>query len=236
MAKIYSARDIAVLALRNVGVVAAQDTSAPENQVLVALDFLDMLLSEKSGASRLWFFVPQELTFTYPADADSCNVTTLLGANNGLDMVRFAYEDDTDREVRLLRRDEFDAYRNGGLAPSVPGRSLYIASDGDDTYTAYLRTVPAQDIVIRLTGQQLSPSVSGAVASSTQIAHGFERAWQRWMVNQLSTDIGNGPCARLPESRLSVYRGTAEQSWNDLQAYRAGGQRKAARFTRAWSP
>lgn len=233
MAKLFSAREIASLALRNVGVIGPQDTSAPEQKLLVALQYLDLYLGEVSGSERLWFFVPQELSFTYPAEAESVDLTALLGANN-LDMVRYAYINETDEEITLVRRDEFDRFQHGGSYPLTPGRFMYIATEGDDTYTAYLRTVPAQAVTIRLMGQKLSPSVSNAVQSSSEAAHGFERAWQFWMVNRLSSIIGNGPLARLPESRLDTYRAEAQNSWDRLKAYRSGGQRKAGRFTKSW--
>ena len=142
MAYLFNAREIAVLALRKVGSVAPQDTAAPDGILGVALDHLDLILSERSGTTRLWFLSPQELTFSYTADAESVNLTSLLGANNALDMVRAAYDDDTDEEITLLRRAEFDIIKNGGALEFTSGRTLFIAPDGDGTYTAYLRPVP----------------------------------------------------------------------------------------------
>lgn len=235
MSKLFSAREIGVLALRKIGVVSALETSANEGKLLVALQQLDLILSEKSGTTRLWNFVPQELTFSYTADAESVNITSLLGANNTLDMFKAAYNDDTDDEITLLRRDEFDLYKNGGLFPFITGRVLYVASDGDDTYSAYLRPVPTEAITIRITGQRFSPSVSDATSSSSNLAHGFEKPWQRWMVYALAADIGDGPLARIPETRLADWRGIAHESWVKVNAYRGGGQRKYARFTRAYN-
>lgn len=235
MAKLFTAREIATLALRNIGVVSNVETSAPEGKLLIALELLDVILSEKAGTTRIWSLVPQELTFTYTADAESVNITALLGANNSLDVFRHAYDDDTDDEILLVRRQDFDDSKNSGLFPFTAGRILYVASDGDDTYTAYMRPVPTTALTVRITGQRFSPTVSAAAGSSAGLAHGFERAWQRWMVNALSADAGNGPLARLPKDRLDDYRGLAQQSWIDLNSYRGGGQRPAARFTKAWT-
>jgi len=235
MAKLFSAREICTLAMRLAGVVAPQDTAAAESNTLVALSYLDLILGEKSGTTRLWFLVPVDLTFTYTADADSVDISALLGSNNRIDMLRAAYNADTDDEIALLRREDFDKIRNGGTFPFAPGRKLYVASDGDDTYTAYMRPVPTEALSVRVTGNKLSTTVTAATGSSSNLAHGFETAWQRWMIYALAADIGNGPLARLPTDRVETFLGIAETSWVKLNRYRGGGQRKAARFTRAWA-
>lgn len=235
MAKLFNAREICTLALRRIGVVAKDDSSVADAILLTALQHLDMLLAEKAGTTRLWFLSPQELTFTYAADSESVDISSLLGANNRLDMLRAAYDDDTDDEITLLRRAEFDIIKNGGALDYTSGRTLFVAPDGDDTYTAYLRPVPTTALSIRVTGTKLSPSVSLATQSSATMAHGFETAWQRWMVYALAADIGDGPLARLPEERLNRWVAIAGNSWVELNSTRGGGQRKAVRFTRPWT-
>lgn len=222
------------MALRKCGVVAKDETSAPDGILLVALQHLDILLSETAGTTRLWFLSPQALTFTYAAASASVDISSLLGANNRLDMLRAAYDDDTDDEITLLRRAEFDSIKNGGALPYGSSRTLFVAPDGDDTYTAYLRPIPTTALTIRVTGTKLSPSTSLASGSSTNMAHGFETAWQRWMVNMLASEIGDGPVARLPEERLNRWVALARESWVALNSNRGGGQRKAVRFTRAY--
>lgn len=234
MAKLFSAREIGVLALRKIGLVPGQDSSAPEGKLQIALQYLDMLLTEKAGTTRLWFFTPQSATFTYPAMAPSVDITSLLGPNNKLDFYRHAYIDTTDEEITLLRRDQFDEHDNSGLFPFITSRALYVATDGDDTYTAFMRPLPFTNIVVRVTGQKFSPTVAQTTNSSSEQAHGFEVAWQRWMVNALSVDIGDGPLARMPEDRLATWEAKAQLSWNQLNSYRGGGQRDQRRFTRAW--
>lgn len=235
MAKLFNAREICVLSLRKIGAVAQQDASTPAGGLIdIALQHLDLILAEKSGTTRLWFLSPQELTFNYAKDSESVDMSSLVGANNRLDMVRAAYNDDTDDEITLLTRDQFNIIKNGGALDFASGRTLYIGPDGDDTYTAYLRPVPTEDITIRVTGTKLAPSVALATGTSSTAAHGFETAWQRWMVNALAADIGDGPIARLPEQRLDRWVAIADAAWVKLNSYRGGGERKAVRFTRAW--
>lgn len=234
MATLFSAREIATLALRKAGIVSPQDTAASEDKLLIALKFLDTILSEKSGSGRLWFLVPQSLTFSYTADAASVDITSLLGSTR-IDMFRAAYNDDTDDEITLLREADFQTIKNGGALPFTSGRNLYIASDGDGTYTAYMLPAPTAALTVRITGQTLTPAVAGATQSSSELAHGFEMSWQRWMIHALAHDVGDGPLARLPEERLNRFMGIANESWAKLNGYRSGGQRKAVRFTRAWT-
>lgn len=236
MAKLFSAREIGVLALRKIGVVASQDTSADEGRLAIALQYLDLLLSEKAGTTRFWQLVPQAATFTYTADADSVDITSLMGSANVIDVFRAAYNDDTDDEIALLSREEWDLHKSGGLFPFKSSRALYIASDGDETYTAYMLPVPTLALTVRITGQKFSPTVTAATSSTSTsaLAHGLDRSFQRWMVNALAVDIGDGPLARMPEDRLNSWRGVAQQSWARVNGYRGGGQRKQARFTRAW--
>lgn len=233
MAALYTARDIAVLALRMIGVVAPQDSEASEGKILIALQILDLILAEKAGTTRFWFMTPQNATFNYAANSTSVDLTGLLGSNK-LDFVRYAYNDDTSDPITLLRRDEYDLFKQG-LFPFITGRALYIATDGDDTYTAYLLPTPTSAVTIRLTGNKFSTSVSAAVRSSSDVPHGFEVAWQRWMVHALAADAGNGPLARIPEERLSRWSRIADNSFAILNSYRGGGQRSQARYTRAWT-
>lgn len=214
------------------GVVAPQETEAPEGKVLIALQILDMILAEKAGTSRFTFLTPQHATFTYAANADSVDVTSLLGANK-LDFVRAAYNDDTSDEITLLRRDEWDLFQNG-LYCFGTARALYIADNNVDTYTAFLLPKPTVDFKIRLTGNKFPNDVAKATKSASDVSHGFGVAWQRWMTYALAIDCGSGPLARLPEDRLNDWRVQAQLSWIALQAYRGGGQRKRGRFTRAY--
>lgn len=237
MAKLFSAREICALALKKIGVISAQDTAASEGSILTALQHLDLLLGEKTATSRFWSLVPQASTFTYPADAESCDISSLMGTGNALDIFMHAYLDDTDDEITLLTREEFDLYKNSGLFPFRTSRVLYVQTDsGDQSFTAYLRPVPTAAIEIRVTGQKLSPTVSAAAGSTANLAHGMETGLQRWMVFALSCDLGDGPLARLPEDRLDRWRGTAEESWAQFNSYRGGGQRSQRRFTRSWNP
>lgn len=231
MAKLFSAREIATLAMRKIGAVNKLDTAAPEGQLQVALNYLDTLLAEKAGTTRVWALVPQQLTFSYTASASSVNITSLLGDGGQLDTFRHAYDNDTDEEIGLMTRAEFEQHNESDSSP-FSGSALYIASDGDDTYTAYLRPIPTVAKTIRITGQRFSTSVA-ASTSSSNLAHGFERAWQRWMINALSTEIGDGPLARLPEERLLRFERLATSSWDTLTT-RRNGQKSYARFTKAW--
>lgn len=232
MARLFTSREIATLAMRKCGVIPYQDTAADDQKTAIALSFLDLMLSEKSSTTRLWSLVAQGATFTYTADADSVDITALLGSNR-LDIYRYAYVDDTDEPITLIMRDDFDKIKNSGNFPFAPGRTLYIATDGDDTYTAYLRPVPTTALLIRITGQSFSPTVSLA-NKNTDVDHDLERAFQRWMVTQLACDIGDGPLARLPQERLLKWQGEADLSWAKVNNYRGGGQRPRSRFTRSW--
>lgn len=235
MAKLFSAREIATLALRKIGVVSGLDTASSEGKVQIALQHLDLILAHKAGTSRIWSLVPQSATFSYTADAESVNVTSLLGSGNQLDLFRHAYNDDTDQEITLLRRAEFDQYRSAGTNPYPSGDVLYIAGDGDDSYTAYLRPVPTAAKTIRITGQRFSATVSAASNSNSAVAHGFDTAFQLWMVSALAYITGDGPLARMPEDRLARFNEDAARYWIELTSRRGLGQTKAARFTRAWT-
>lgn len=233
MAKLFTAREIAVLALRKCGVVAPQDTSAPEAKVLTALQYLDMLLAEVVGTTRVWNFVPNDLVFTYPANESSADITALLGGTAQIDIFREAYVDSTDAPIRLLLRDEWDLFQHGS-SPFPEARMLFITPDGDGSHTAYLRSVPTTDLDIRLTGMRFSPTVTNASQGNQSVAHSFDAAWQRWMVNKLSADIGDGPCARVDQFRLKEWRDQAAESFDVLNANRGQGNVKKARFVRPY--
>lgn len=233
MSTLFSAREVCDLALRKIGYLSANDVSASEQVTLTALKFLDVLLGNASGTTRLWFFIPADVFVTWPAGQTSINLTAALNGA-AFDFVKSAWNDDTTEEYPLVRRDFYEAYRTNNDYPVASSRFIYIeeSDDGQRLLTAYMACPPSQDLHLRLVGQRLAPSVATATKDKTGFDHGFEAPWQLWMIVALAAIIGDGPIAKLPEGRIQTFNKNAHALWAKLESMRSAEQIKRVRFTR----
>ena len=72
---------------------------------------------------------------------------------------------------------------------------------------------------IDFTYQRYADSVMGDQANTDQSgnrSHGFGPEWQRFLVNSLAADCGNGPVRRIPRADITDMRQLAQQSLSNL--------------------
>ncbi len=127
------------------------------------------------------------------------------------------------REIPLVNRDVFKRVHN----PPETGHPHMAFIDRLATPTLQLYpTILATDgglYILQLDVQTYAPNVAPAGVTGTQpqasIQHNFRQGWQRWLVCQLSHDLGAGPITKLPEASLNRFGKMAEVSKTALLAF-----------------
>lgn len=125
--------------------------------------------------------------------------------------------------VPLVQRDVFLRARN----PEEYGRPRMIYIDRVPDSQFYLHPFPAptdtQLYIIELDVQTYAPNVAPAGVTGTQpqaeVLTNFRQAWQRYLVAQLSHDLGAGPIFKLPEPSLNRFGAMAAAAKERLLAF-----------------
>lgn len=127
------------------------------------------------------------------------------------------------REVPLLHRDRWKeihrpnefGHPRAAFIDRLPAPALEI-----------FPTPPATDnglYIFQLDVQTYAPNVAPAGVTGTQpqasVQHNFRQAWQRYLVAQLSHDLGSGPITKLPEASLNRFGKMAMTSKTALDAF-----------------
>lgn len=213
--KLFSARELAEFALQKISAFTTMDASAEPRDLDRTLGWMELTISDLHGRERLQWLIPQTIEFDLEVDTPSYLLSDIAGtAFPGL---RIAYpisakarvNDGTETKVDIIRRDAYEEVSPKDTS-GVPNQ-IYIDRTTDDP-TIYVTPVPSQSEVtttIRLLVQTYAPSVLGANADSQQagnVMHGFDRAWQLWLVNATALQIGNGPVRQCTQAKLRDLR------------------------------
>jgi hypothetical protein len=220
MSTIFTSNQICEMALRKIGVFAINDESADAYHVAVALDWLDLNMSELSGVERCWWLVPETISIPLTAEVADYDILSVLGAAAPDDGIQFPYAAAINNggggitPLTINRRDEWDVIS----APGTSGTPTDIYIDRQSSPTMQTYPVLGAGVTgysVDLTFQTFAPSV-GSVKNK---AHGLRAAWQRWAIIQLAADIGAGPVKSLPTARINQYRKEAEIARELLLAF-----------------
>jgi hypothetical protein len=229
MSAVLSAVAICERALRAIGAFPITDSAADGEQLREAMTWLDLIMAEEAGSTKLWFLIPATISLTLTNGTSSYPLNTALGANLPLDQIQFPveallqYPDGKTHPLPIVHRDQFQAIED--KAATGPPRLIYIDRLPSPTLTTW-PTPPATDPntwIIQLDVQTYAPNVAPAGATGTQpqgsIQTGFRQAWQRWLVAQLSHDLGAGAIFKIPETSLNRFGKMASLSKTALEAF-----------------
>lgn len=125
--------------------------------------------------------------------------------------------------IRIVTRDEFMASH----APDRTGRPEMVYIDRLPDNQIYFHPYPSatdpQLRILDLDVQTYAPNVAPAGVTGTQpqgsILTEFRQAWQRFLVYQLSHDLGSGAIFKIDEARLNRFGKIAETSRLKLEAF-----------------
>ena len=127
------------------------------------------------------------------------------------------------REVRIVTRDVFMAARD----PNENGHPRMVYIDRLPDSQLYFHPFPAATdpglYVLQLDVQTYAPNVAPAGVSGKrtqgETLTNFRQAWQRYLVAQLSHDLGAGPIFKIGEASLNRFGKMAAEAKERLEAF-----------------
>lgn len=230
MSQVLTAKQIASTALRAIGAYPVTESAPDGEQLREAMSWLDLILAQESGVETLFFLIPATISFVVTNGTQDYDLSVALGGDLPLDQIQFpvrAWLQDASgdrRPIEIATREKFKTV----CEPAETGEPCMI-------YIDHLTTVPKLSIyptpavedtntyTILLDVQTYSPNVAPAGVAGRQPSasalHNFRQAWQRWMVCQLSHDLGSGPIFKIGEASLNRFAKMAGDAKTALLAF-----------------
>lgn len=227
---VRSAADIAELSLRKVGAFSTYDTGADAAQFAVAIDALDMMISEKVGTELLWWFQPASQNVPLTAGVSSYSLNSFTETDlQFIQQVFIVDENGRERELELLRKQDYEKKKTEYLGNGLV-ECCYIERK-DSPQIKILRAPSTSGFSLRVEGQSYSTDL---LRNKGQVPHGFPKAWERYLYHCLSLDLGTGLIVNLPESKLTRIENTIARIERKLNARNVRENIKKARYTQPY--
>jgi hypothetical protein len=224
MSRQRTAKELCERALRAIGEFPITESAASPEHLREAMEWLDMILAERAAVTRIFSLIPATLSVPIVNGLfDPYNLNTALGADLPLDRVQFPVEAWIEDQAgnrydcMIAQRQDFENVPN---AATATGRPTMIHIDRIPTPTLRFYPVAAatdsNTYTLKLIVQTYAPNVSpGGVTGNSpsgSVLTNFRQGWQRWIVSQLSHDLGSGPIVKLPDASLNRFAGMASQA------------------------
>lgn len=231
MSQVFTAKKICEEALGAIGAFPVTESAADPEHLRRAMTWLDLLLAQLAGSTRLFALVPATITLTLEAGEDEYNLVETLGTELPTDKIQFPVnawlEDGSGNRTPLTihPRDKFEAIKTVTTTTGPP-TCIYIDRLAAAPTLFTYPTVDASDTtpwIIKLDVQTYAPNVAPAGVTGTQpsgsVLTNFSQAWQRYMIVALAHDLGMGPIYKLSEQRLTRLDTKAKEAKTDLLAF-----------------
>ncbi len=215
---VFNCMEIVERALRKINAYSINDSGADPEHVAEALHWLDMVVADLSGTNVLRWLVPSAIEIALEADEPSYSLVNDITGNAPVNGVMFpiaAYltNGTTDTPVKIISRKEYNEL-SSKAASGTPDR-VYI--DRLNEQTVYPYPIPAtDDWTLKIDVQSYAPDLT---RGRGEAAHGFESAWQLWMVIATAAEIGDGPVLMLAGNRVNAMRTQANGLRERLLAF-----------------
>lgn len=234
MAYLLSSSEMIGRALRKIGAFPINDRNPDPVHAEEAEYWLDMILSEMVGTSRLLHRIEQAVTIslttgteTYDLapgtpddDEDDPDLTQIppFGIVHPV-KVRLLVDDVDENEITMVDRRTYERIR-AGAETGKPCWGTFLP-DGDLKHKLKLYPTPtfsSGTMKVRMLVQQFFDDIVGNTDDVPKI--GAE--WQLYLVTRLAWVLGDGPVLRRPRGDIEDWKGDAEVSFARLKAFRAG--------------
>lgn len=245
MSRVLTASEIGGLALRAIGQWPITE-SAPDGEMLrEALTWLDLNMAELVGTERVFAFVPATLDVPITNGTQDYDLEATLGADLPVDKIQFpvaAWLEDGNGNrtpLEIATRQKFESVSR--LDESGAPCRIWIDRLAA-TPTLHIFPTPAvtdtNTYTIKLDVQTYAPNVaptgvSGSKPSGTFLTD-FAQAWQRWLVLQLSADLGSGPVIKLQQQSIDNFTNKAGAAKVRLLAFENREQDTEPPICEAW--
>lgn len=229
MSNIYTATQIAEMALQQCGEFPVTETAAQEEPLRRALFWLDVVLAEEAGAGRRFYLTPDTISFTLTNGTTEYELDAAFGDDlppNGIQFPKLAWIEVEGRRypVTIAKRDTFEKVMNA----TDTGRPCMIYIDRLQSNSKLrIYPTPHEDdtteyelhMVVQTFAPNMAPAgVSGIVPLST-IVHEFRVSWQGYIIDRLAIRLGDGALRPVPPGRLERWERRAERVLKQLEAY-----------------
>jgi hypothetical protein len=214
-----TARQLCEGGLRMVGAYAVNDTAPRPQDMAVALELLDDIITEVSGVMECFWLLTSTLSIPLTADTQSYDIKTVLASDypgQGIEYIRGAWIESSsgDRgEIELCTRGKFETQS----PQDQSGKPTLIHVDRlAPLQTLRVWPVPADTTwTLKIVVQSLSPTVRGVGpiprgSSGESISTSLPSSWNRWAKFALAADCGSGPVRKLPAAETNNWRVIAE--------------------------
>lgn len=230
MSQLLTAKRICEEALGAIGEFPVTDSGADGEKLRRAMTWLDLNLGQLAGTTRLFNLIPDTLSVTLTNGTTEYDLSSALGADLPVDRVQFPVNAWIENSagnrtpVEIVTRDKIEAVTNGAESGDIC--MVYIDRKPKNVKLRLYRTPAVSDTAtyyLKLVVQTYAPNVApGGVTGTTpsgSVEHGFRVSWQRWLILQLSIDLGGGPVIKLPQSSLDNWRREAKEAKAALEAF-----------------
>lgn len=238
MSKLWKASGIAERALRKIGAFSINHTAADPEELAETLYWMDLAMAELAGTEECQWLIPSTLSFALDADTVSYDLANELGTSNPTAGVLFpvsaSIRDSSGQDwpVEIISRRDYEDI----VDKDEGGRPDRIYIDRTSDTQVKVHPVPSDTgDTLRLVVQTAAPSVLGGTSNGGgNVAHGFSAEWQRWLILQVSADIGDGPVRRLPPGEIAGIRKEAADAKERLMTHSNREHTSQPRRTRAY--
>ncbi len=244
MSRVLTAKDITARALRAIGAFPVTDSAPDGEQTREAMHWLDLILSELVGTESVFSRVPATLSMSITNGTQSYDLYSALGSDlptDGIQYVTEAYLEDSAGNrvsVEIVTRETFENVPN--LAETGVPTRVYIDRLARPTLQIFPTPATTDSTVwaLKLVGQKYAPNVApggvtGVTPSGTSL-HELGVSWQRWLILQLSHDLGSGPIHKLPETSLNRFSAGATLAKARLLAFENRQHENSDPICEAW--
>lgn len=245
MSQVYSANEICGLALGNIGQWPTSESAPPPELLPRAMQWLDLNMAQFLGSTRVFAFVSDTLDVEITNGTSSYDLDTALGADLPIDRCQFpvnAWLEDGNGNrtpVTIVTRDKFEnvsrtdesgppCWIHIDRSPATPTLRIFPTPATTDTNTYTIK------LIVQTFAPNVAPQSVNNVTPVASILHGFPQAWQRWLIFQLSHDLGSGAITKLGEQSLNRFAGIANDAKTALEAFENREHATEAPVCEAW--
>jgi len=217
MSRVLSANEICEAALGAIGAFPVTESAPQPEHLRRAMEWLDLLLGEMVGTERMFSMIePATLSMLITNGTQSYDLYAALGATLPADGIQFivdAWVQDANGNRTPVEVASQQKFEDVSLPADTGGPPAWLTVDRELAPTLRIYPTPAVTdtnvYTLKLMVQRFAPNVAPAGVSDDQpsgsVIHRMGQAWQRWLVCQLSHDLGAGAIHKLPEQSLNRF-------------------------------